>query len=304
MKAEYHRPALLQETVDLLDVQPSGTYVDVTFGGGGHSAEILRRLGPNGKLIAFDKDPDAQQNLLQDPRFQLIDQDFRFIEIALKSLGITQVDGILGDLGVSSHQFDEGSRGFSFRFDARLDMRMDPTADLDAVDVLNGYSEAELRQMLDEWGDVKQAGKIAAAIVEARRHRRIETTGDMERIVGSVIAAQNLTKILTLVYQAVRIEVNSELDALEALLESGLRLLRPGGRMAIISYHSLEDRLTKQFFKTGNLRGEDQRDFFGRSLCPWKLVTKKAVQPTAHEEKENPRSRSAKLRVAEKIELK
>lgn len=303
MKADYHQPALLQETVDLLDVQPDGTYVDVTFGGGGHSAEILRRLGPNGKLFAFDKDPDAQQNLHQDPRFQLIASDFRFIEIALNSQGITQVDGILGDLGVSSHQFDEGSRGFSFRFDARLDMRMDPTADLDAVDVLNRYPEADLRQLLDEWGDIRQAGKIAAAIVEARRNRRIETTGDLERVVGSVIAAQNLTKILTLVYQAIRIEVNSELEALEMLLESGLRLLRPGGRMAIISYHSLEDRLTKQFFKTGNLKGEDQRDFFGRSLCPWKLVTKKAVVPSAEEERENPRSRSAKLRVAEKIAL-
>ncbi|MBK9448822.1 MAG: 16S rRNA (cytosine(1402)-N(4))-methyltransferase RsmH [Bacteroidetes bacterium] len=303
MKAEYHRPALLQETVDLLSVRPDGTYVDVTFGGGGHSAEILRRLGPNGKLFAFDKDPDAQQNLLQDPRFQLIDQDFRFIEKALNSKGITQVDGILGDLGVSSHQFDEGSRGFSFRFDARLDMRMDPSAAFDAVDLLNSYSEADLRQILKEWGDVQQAGKIAAAIVTARKNRRIETTGDMERVVGSVIAAQNLTKILTLVYQAIRIEVNGELDALEALLESGLRLLRPGGRMAIISYHSLEDRLTKQFFKTGNLKGEDQRDFFGRSLCPWKLVTKKAVVPSAQEERENPRSRSAKLRAAEKIEL-
>ncbi|MFN8396844.1 MAG: 16S rRNA (cytosine(1402)-N(4))-methyltransferase RsmH [Bacteroidia bacterium] len=303
MKAEYHRPALLQETVDLLDVQSNGTYVDVTFGGGGHSTEILRRLGPQGRLIALDKDPDAQANLLQDPRFQLIATDFRFIETALNSQGITQVDGILGDLGVSSHQFDEGERGFSFRFDARLDMRMDPTGGQDAVDVLNGYSEADLRQMLEDWGEVRQAGKIATAIVESRRHRRIETTGDLERIVGGVISAQNLTKILTLVYQAIRIEVNGEIDALEALLEGGLRLLRPGGRMAIISYHSLEDRLTKQFFKTGNLRGIDQRDFFGRSLCPWRLVTKKAVQPTAEEERSNPRSRSAKLRVAEKIEL-
>lgn len=303
MKAEYHRPALLQETVDLLDVQSNGTYVDVTFGGGGHSTEILRRLGPQGRLIALDKDPDAQANLLQDARFQLIATDFRFIETALNSQGITQVDGILGDLGVSSHQFDEGERGFSFRFDARLDMRMDPTGGQDAVDVLNGYSEADLRQMLEDWGEVRQAGKIATAIVESRRHRRIETTGDLERVVGSVISAQNLTKILTLIYQAIRIEVNGEIDALEALLEAGVKLLRPGGRMAIISYHSLEDRLTKQFFKTGNLRGIDQRDFFGRSLCPWRLVTKKAVQPTAAEERSNPRSRSAKLRVAEKIEL-
>jgi 16S rRNA (cytosine1402-N4)-methyltransferase len=303
MKAEYHRPVLLMESVDLLNVQPAGVYVDVTFGGGGHSAEILRRLGPDGRLYAFDKDPDAQQNQIQDPRFTLIASDFRFIEKALNDQGIAQVDGILGDLGVSSHQFDEGDRGFSFRFDARLDMRMNPTAGADAVDVLNGYSESALARILHTYGDVRNAGKIAAALVAARKHGRIETTADMERIIGGVIAAQNLSKILTLVYQAIRIEVNEELEALEMLLESGLRVLRPGGRMAIISYHSLEDRLTKQFFKTGSLSGEDQRDFFGRSLCPWKLVTKKAVEPTAQELKENPRSRSAKLRAAEKIEL-
>jgi 16S rRNA (cytosine1402-N4)-methyltransferase len=304
MKAEYHRPALLNETVDLLHVQPDGLYVDVTFGGGGHSAEILRRLGPQGRLISLDKDPDAQTNALDDPRFQLIATDFRFIEKALKDQGITQVDGILGDLGVSSHQFDEGSRGFSFRFDARLDMRMNPDdGGQDAVDVLNRYSEAQLKHLLDTYGDIRNAGKIAAALVAARKHARIETTGDMERIVGGAVAAQNLSKILTLIYQAIRIEVNEELEALEMLLESGLRLLRPGARMAIISYHSLEDRLTKNFFKTGNLQGEAQTDFFGRSLCPWKLVTKKAVEPTAKEIKENPRSRSAKLRAAEKIEL-
>jgi 16S rRNA (cytosine1402-N4)-methyltransferase len=303
MKAEYHRPALLKETVDLLAVQQDGTYVDATFGGGGHSAGILRRLGPDGRLIAFDKDPDAQQNQIQDPRFQLIATDFKFIESALKTLGIVQLDGILADLGVSSHQFDEGSRGFSFRFDARLDMRMDPTGGPDAVDVLNGYSEAEMVRVLEELGEVRQAVKIAAAIVEARRHRRIETTGDLSRVVGSVIAARNLSKILTLIYQAVRIEVNGELQALEELLQSGLRLLKPGGRMAIISYHSLEDRLVKQFFRTGNPQGENQRDFFGKSLCPWKMITRKAVQPTAAEERENPRSRSAKLRVSEKIEL-
>jgi 16S rRNA (cytosine1402-N4)-methyltransferase len=304
MKAEYHRPALLNETVDLLHVQPDGLYVDVTFGGGGHSAEILRRLGPHGRLVAFDKDPDAQANRLDDPRFLLIASDFRFIEKALQDQGIAQVDGILGDLGVSSHQFDKGSRGFSFRFDARLDMRMDPDGGgQDAVDVLNGYSEAQLKYLLDAYGDIRNAGKIAAALVAARKHGRIETTGDMERIVGGAVAAQNLNKILTLIYQAVRIEVNEELEALELLLTSGLRTLRPGGRMAIISYHSLEDRLVKNFFKTGNLHGEAQQDFFGRSLCPWKMVTKKAVEPTAQEMKENPRSRSAKLRAAEKIEL-
>jgi 16S rRNA (cytosine1402-N4)-methyltransferase len=303
MKADYHTPALLTETVDLLNVQPDGLYVDVTFGGGGHSAEILRRLGPKGRLVSLDKDPDAQANAFDDPRFLLIATDFRFIEKALNDQGITQVDGILGDLGVSSHQFDEGSRGFSFRFDARLDMRMNPEQGDDAVDVLNGYSEAQLKYLLDAYGDIRNAGKIAAALVAARKHGRIETTGDMERIVGGVIAAQNLGKILTLIYQAIRIEVNEELEALEMLLESGLRLLRPGGRMAIISYHSLEDRLTKNFFKTGNLQGEAQKDFFGRSLCPWKMVTKKAVEPTAKETKENPRSRSAKLRAAEKIEL-
>lgn len=303
MKADYHRPALLQETVDLLAVQPDGIYVDATFGGGGHSAELLRRLGPQGRLVALDKDPDAARNTLPDSRFSLVATDFRFIETALKTQGMTEVSGILADLGVSFHQFDEGSRGFSFRFDARLDMRMDPTVGQDAVDVLNGYSEADLRQMLETYGEVRQAGKIAAAIVAARRHSRIITTGDLTRVMGSVIAAQNLTKILTLVYQAIRIEVNGEMEALETLLEAGLKLLRTGGRMAIISYHSLEDRMVKQFFKTGNLLGEDQRDVYGRARCPWKLVTKKAVTPTAAEQRENPRSRSAKLRVAEKIEV-
>lgn len=304
MKADYHRPVLLEESVDLLNVHPDGLYVDVTFGGGGHSAEILRRMGPEGRLYAFDKDPDARQNLIRDPRLHLVPTDFRFIETALKERGVTAVDGILGDLGVSSHQFDEATRGFSFRFDARLDMRMDPEAELDAVDVLNSYPEAELRRVLEELGEVRQAGKIAAAIVADRRHAPIATTADLERVVGKVIAAANLTKILTLVYQAIRIEVNGELDALASLLESGLRLLRPGGRMSIISYHSLEDRLVKNFFRTGSLHGDEApKDFFGRSLCPWRQVTKKAVLPSAQEQRQNPRSRSAKLRGAEKIEL-
>ena len=303
MKADYHQPVLLTESVDLLDVKPSGVYVDVTFGGGGHSAEILRRLGENGRLLSFDKDPDAHQNQIDDPRFTLVRSDFKFIETALKAHGVTAVDGILGDLGVSSHQFDEGGRGFSFRFDAQLDMRMNPEEGASAIDVLNSYSTRELREVMRQYGDVRQAGKIADAIVLARKNARIETTGDLEQVVGSVIAAQNLTKILTLVYQAIRIEVNSEMEALENLLEGGLEMLKVGGRMSIISYHSLEDRMTKQYFKTGSLKGILEKDFFGRSLCPWKLVTRKAIVPNEAEQKSNPRSRSAKLRAAEKIEL-
>lgn len=304
MKAEYHRPVLLKESIDLLDVKPNGIYVDVTFGGGGHSAEILKRLGDQGRLLSFDKDPDAHQNQIPDPRFTLVRSDFKFIESALKAHGVMAVDGILGDLGVSSHQFDEGSRGFSFRFDAQLDMRMNPEEGQSAIDVLNGYSATDLQLVLDQYGEVRQAGKIAEAIVIARKNSPIETTRDLEQVVGGVIAAQNLTKILTLVYQAIRIEVNQEMEALESLLEGGLKMLKPGGRMSIISYHSLEDRMTKQFFKTGSLKGELEKDFFGRSLNPWRLITRKAVLPTAEEQKINPRSRSAKLRAAEKIESK
>jgi 16S rRNA (cytosine1402-N4)-methyltransferase len=304
MKAEYHRPVLLQETVDLLLIRPGGVYVDATFGGGGHSAEILKRLGPEGRLIAFDKDPDARHNQIPNPKFSLVATDFRFIEMVLKGMGIGHVDGILADLGVSSHQFDEAIRGFSFRFDANLDMRMNPEEGISAIDLLNGYTEAELKRVLSNYGEVRQAGKIARMIVTERKRQPIETTADLERVVGSVIAATNLNKILTLVYQALRIEVNEELEALKMLLEGAKTMLRQGGRLAVISYHSLEDRLVKQYLRSGNLNGEDERDIFGRSLSGWKLITTRAIQPSAQEQHENPRSRSARLRVAERTEDK
>lgn len=303
MRADYHKPALFAESIDLLNIRKDGVYVDATFGGGGHSGGILKALGESGRLIAFDKDSDAQQNKIEDSRLQLVKTDFKFIEKVLQELGIAAVDGILADLGISSHQIDVAERGFSFRFDATLDMRMDRTREVSAIEVLNDYPEAELRKVFRDFGEVRQASKLAAAIVKARKLQAIDTTARLREIVGEVVQATNLNKILTLVYQALRIEVNQELEALEMLLEGGLRMLKPGGRMAIISYHSLEDRMVKRFFRTGNLSGEDRRDFYGRSLSPLKVVARKAVMPTQDEIEDNPRARSARLRGAERIEL-
>lgn len=301
MKADYHRPVLLHESIDLLNIRRDGKYVDATFGGGGHSTEILRRLGPGGKLIAFDKDADALQNKIEDTRLELVKTDFKFIETVLKGMDVGQVDGILADLGISSHHVDAPERGFSFRFDARLDMRMDQEGAVSAIEVLNDYPDHELNRIFQTYGEIRQAKKITAAIVQARKAQRIETTADLERIVSGAVVSKSLHKILTLVYQAVRIEVNRELEALQMLLTGGLAVLAPQGRMAIISYHSLEDRMTKRFFTYGNLDGTDHRDMFGRSLSPWKRITRKAVMPTEAEIAENPRARSARLRVAERI---
>lgn len=297
----YHLPVLLQESIDLLEIDEAGLYVDVTFGGGGHSKEILQRMSKNGRLIAFDRDADAHDNKLDDQRLELIRSDFKFIEKALGGLGLGEVDGILADLGISSHQIDEPERGFSFRFDSELDMRMDQSAEISAADVLNSYSEEDLRQVLRSYGEVRNAAAIAGSIVQQRKQARLETTKDLERAVAASVAAKNLSKILTLVYQALRIEVNGELDALQSLLLAGQKLIKPGGRFAIISYHSLEDRMVKQFFRHGNLEGEDRRDAFGRSLSPWKLITRKAVKPSDEEVETNPRARSARLRVAERL---
>ena len=297
----YHRPVLLEESIDLLEIRGGGVYVDVTFGGGGHSKEILRRLSENGRLIAFDRDADAHLNKIEDQRFELIRSDFKFIEQAFEELGLEEVDGILADLGISSHQIDEPGRGFSFRFDSALDMRMDQDAPLNAADVLNGYSQQELRQVLRSYGEVRNAAAIAGSIVEQRRQAPIESTKDLERAVGAAVSAKNLSKILTLVYQALRIEVNGELESLKSLLLAGAKLLKPGGRFSIISYHSLEDRMVKQFFRHGNLEGEDRRDEFGRSLSPWKVVTRKAVKPSDAEIEINSRARSARLRAAERL---
>ena len=298
---DYHLPALLHESIDLLEIRKDGTYVDVTFGGGGHSREILRRLGPGGKLIAFDKDVDALQNKIEDTRLELVKTDFKFIEKVLKGMEIEAVDGILGDLGISSHQIDEPTRGFSFRFDAELDMRMDQDAEISAVEVLNDYPEVVLQRIFRVFGEIRQARRIAEAVVRNRKSQAITTTGDLARIVGEVVQSKNLNKILTLVYQAIRIEVNREMEALQMLLTGGLNMLAVGGRMSIISYHSLEDRMVKQFFRHGNLEGEDRRDMYGRPLTPWKVITRKAVKPTEAEVAENSRARSARLRAAEKV---
>ncbi len=299
--SEYHRPVLLQESIDMLNIRPGGTYVDVTFGGGGHSQLILERLSESGRLIAFDRDADAHHNKIADPRLELVRSDFKFIEKILDDLEIDQVDGILADLGISSHQIDEPERGFSFRFDAPLDMRMNQDAELSAQEVLNDYSEAELRNLLRDYADIRNAGAIAAAIVRFRRDRPLQRTADLKAAVADAVSAKNLTKILTLVYQAIRIEVNGELDALESLLVAGNKLIRPGGRFVIIAYHSLEDRRVKNFFRTGNLANEDQRDLYGKSLSPWKIIARKAIKPSETEIIENSRARSARLRVAEHV---
>lgn len=298
---DYHQPVLLHESIDLLKISGEGTYVDVTFGGGGHSRQILNQLGEEGRLIAFDRDADAHHNKINDPRLELIRSDFKFIERVLEELGLEAVDGILADLGISSHQIDVPDRGFSFRFDSPLDMRMNQDADLSALEVLNDYPVGDLREVLRSYGEIRNANGIAEAIVQRRKSRAILRTGDLAEAVQSAVAATNLHKILTLVYQAIRIEVNGELDALKALLLAGNKFLKPGGRFSIISYHSLEDRLVKNFFRHGNLENEDRRDVFGRSLSPWKIIARKAIKPTESEIKENPRARSARLRAAEHL---
>ncbi len=298
--SDYHRPVLLGESVDALAIHPEKAYVDVTFGGGGHSREILGRLGKEGRLYAFDRDADAHLNKIEDQRLLLIRSDFKFIEKEFEERGIEEVAGILADLGISSHHVDTPGRGFSFRFDSRLDMRMDQRDELSAIEVLNEYPEAELRRIFREYGEIRSAGALARKIVEQRKTAPLERTGDLETVVAGSVASGKPGKILPLVYQAIRIEVNGELDALRALLLAGNKLVAPGGRMAIISYHSLEDRMVKNFFRYGNLAGEDLRDLYGNPLTPWKIITRKAIKPSDEEIEINPRARSARLRVAEK----
>jgi 16S rRNA (cytosine1402-N4)-methyltransferase len=296
---EYHNPVLLKETVDGLNIKPDGVYVDVTFGGGGHSKEILSRLGVNGKLFGFDQDEDAWENTLPDERFTLIQENFRFIKRFLRFHGIKQVDGVLADLGVSSHQFDVPERGFSTRFDAGLDMRMSKKNDLDAFKVINEYDEANLKRVFLDYGELKVAPAIARTIVEAREDKVISTTEELKLILQRFLPDQFKNKILAQIYQAIRIEVNQEMDVLKEFLEQSLEVLKPEGRLSVISYHSLEDRLVKRFMKNGLFVGEPERDFFGNFSVPFKLVGKLIV-PTEAEIKINNRARSAKLRIAEK----
>ncbi|MEM6265828.1 MAG: 16S rRNA (cytosine(1402)-N(4))-methyltransferase RsmH [Bacteroidota bacterium] len=297
----YHRPVLLEASIDLMAVIPGGTYVDVTFGGGGHSRKILDLLGSDGRLIAFDRDPDARANAWEDDRLTIIPQDFRHIKRELHSRGISEVDGILGDLGVSSHQFDEPGRGFSFRFEAPLDMRMNPDEELTAAELLNTANEKRLLGIFREFGELSNAKQVADRVLRFRAEKEIQTTGHLEDALKDCIPAKRRSKFLAQVYQALRIEVNHEMEALQALLESSLGLLKPGGRLVVISYHSLEDRFVKRFMKTGNLAGLVEKDFYGKILTPWKQVTRKAIQPPDAEVHDNPRARSARLRAAEKI---
>ncbi len=297
---EYHNPVLLHPTVDGLNIKPDGVYVDVTFGGGGHSKEILRRLGPNGKLFAFDQDEDALANALEDERFTLINENFRFIKRFLRFYGVKSVDGILADLGVSSHQFDVPERGFSTRFDAGLDMRMSQKNDLNAYRVVNEYDDANLRRVFLDYGELKNAPALSRTIIEAREHQSIKTTDELKEVLAKYLPERIRNKVLAQIYQAIRIEVNQEMDVLKEFLEQSLEILNPGGRLSVMSYHSLEDRLVKRFVKNGMFEGEPERDFFGNFSVPFKTIGKLIV-PDNEEIKINNRARSAKLRIAEKI---
>ncbi len=296
---EYHNPVLLHASVDGLNIKPDGIYVDVTFGGGGHSKEILSRLGPNGKLFAFDQDEDALANALADERFTLINENFRFIKRFLRFYGVKSVDGILADLGVSSHQFDVPERGFSTRFDAELDMRMSQKNDLNAYKVVNEYDETNLRRVFLDYGELKNAPVLARTITEAREHQPIKTTDELKEVLAKYLPERIRNKILAQIYQAIRIEVNQEMDVLKEFLEQSLEILNPEGRLSVISYHSLEDRLVKRFIKNGMFEGEPERDFYGNFSVPFKTIGKLVV-PDAAEIKINNRARSAKLRIAEK----
>jgi 16S rRNA (cytosine1402-N4)-methyltransferase len=296
---EYHNPVLLSETVNGLNIKPDGVYVDVTFGGGGHSKEILKHLGPNGKLFGFDQDEDAWENTLADDRFTLIQENFRFLKRFLRFHGIKEVDGILADLGVSSHQFDVPERGFSTRFDAQLDMRMSKKNDLNAHKIINQYDEANLKRVFLDYGELKNAPAISKVIVEAREEKTIDTTDELKLVLQRFLPDQFKNKILAQIYQAIRIEVNQEIQVLKEFLEQSLEILKPNGRLSVISYHSLEDRLVKRFMKNGIFEGEPERDFFGNFSVPFKLVGKLIV-PNDEEIKINSRARSAKLRIAEK----
>ena len=296
---DYHNPVLLTATVDGLNIKPDGVYVDVTFGGGGHSKEILKRLGENGKLFAFDQDEDALENTIDDERFVLINENFRFIKRFLRFYNIKSVDGILADLGVSSHQFDVAERGFSTRFDAELDMRMSKKTDLSAYKVVNEYDENNLRRVFLDYGELKNAPAIARVIIEAREKETIKNTEQLKLVLGRFLPAHKSHKILAQMYQAIRIEVNQEMDVLKEFLEPSLEILKPEGRLSVLSYHSLEDRLVKRFIKNGLFEGEPEKDFFGNFSVPFKTIGKLII-PTNEEIKINNRARSAKLRIAEK----
>ncbi|GAK89933.1 rRNA small subunit methyltransferase H [Nonlabens ulvanivorans] len=300
-QSSYHSPVLLEESIDGLAINPSGVYIDVTYGGGGHSREILSRLGENGKLFAFDQDLDALENVIDDPRFTLINQNFRFMKRFLRMYGVKEVDGILADLGVSSHQFDEAERGFSTRFDARLDMRMNQESELDAVGVVNDYNEDDLNRIFKEYGELRIAPRLTRAIIAKRGEGLIVTVDQLKQICAPFVPERIQHKMLAQVFQAIRIEVNQEMDVLEEFLTQSKEILKIGGRLSVISYHSLEDRPVKRFMRNGLFHGEPEKDVFGRVSVPFKKVGKLIV-PTTAQIKENNRARSAKLRIAQRIE--
>ena len=297
----YHIPVLLQESIDGLDIKPDGVYVDVTFGGGGHSTEILRRLGPNGRLYSFDQDEDAENNILNDNRFTFVRSNFRYLRNWMRYYGEEHIDGLLADLGVSSHHFDDETRGFSFRFDAPLDMRMNKRSGTTAAEIIKNYDEDQLADVLYLYGELKNARKIASAITKARVGKDIMTTGDLIQAIEKLIPREREKKELAKVFQALRIEVNHEMEALKDMLNGAKEVLCEGGRLSVITYHSLEDRIVKNIMKTGNAEGKVKQDFFGRTEAPFRQINGKVIIPSNQEQGQNPRSRSAKLRIAEKI---
>lgn len=296
----YHVPVLLNESIDGMNLQPGGIYVDVTFGGGGHSKEILRRADKTARLFSFDQDEDAEKNIVDDKRFTFVRSNFRYLYNFLRYHGIEQVDGILADLGVSSHHFDDSERGFSFRFDGNLDMRMNKRAGKTAADIVNTYDEERLADIFYLYGELKNSRKLASALVKARSRKTIVTIGDFLEIVKPMFGREREKKELAKVFQALRIEVNQEMEALKEMLYSATKMLKPGGRLVVITYHSLEDRMVKNIMKTGNIEGKTVQDFYGNSQSPFKLINNKVTTASNEEVERNPRSRSAKLRIAEK----
>ncbi|MFA5244542.1 MAG: 16S rRNA (cytosine(1402)-N(4))-methyltransferase RsmH [Pedobacter sp.] len=297
---EYHNPVMLQECIEGLNIKPEGVYVDVTFGGGGHSREILKHLGQNGRLLAFDQDADAQKNIPKDDRLTFIDQNFRYLKNNCRLQGAISVDGILADLGVSSHQFDQPERGFSIRFDAELDMRMDQAGLLTAKELVNTYNEERLHRIFGIYGELKNAKTLAHTLVTYRLNKPLETVGDLKNAIAKLIPKGKENKYLAQVFQALRIEVNQELEALKEFLEQAADVIKPEGRLVVMSYHSLEDRLVKNFIARGKFYGEVEKDFFGNQIKPFDSLTRKAVVASEEEIKQNNRARSAKLRIAVK----
>ena len=300
VKQTYHVPVLLEESIDGLNLKKGEIYVDVTFGGGGHSKEILRRMDKSCKLYSFDQDEDAERNIVHDERFTFVRSNFRYLKNFLKYYGVEEVDGILADLGVSSHHFDDSERGFSFRFDGKLDMRMNKRAGMTAADILNNYDEEKLADIFYLYGELKNSRKLASVIVKRRSVKPFDTIGDFLETVKPLYGKEREKKEMAKVFQALRIEVNQEMEALKEMLYSATEMLKPGGRLSVITYHSLEDRMVKNIMKTGNIEGKMEQDFFGNVKTPYKTINNKVIVPDDDEIETNPRSRSAKLRIAEK----